>query len=284
MHWTDLHIRNYLKLLDRAPMRLTKQSITLFFATVFFVLGGCHLDSLTGPIIVADVEDEFYIDIWEKLEPGKRSFQLKIETIEEENCLNYSIDFDFQKTGYSLEVSLNDILVPADCQPGDATAKALVNTGMLSPGYYDLLIGLRNTVLNEGQVLVSGDRYFLKSDKENGIIFLHKELMRVPEKAIWGYVVFEEGQDEQIAGDFIADLKEISTEGNYNNGYYGYFTISNSAEKISVTDRPSTFNIKSFIFQFEEDKEQLISLLTNYREDHPDNIRIKLVTYEGKEL
>lgn len=252
---------------------------------LFGVVGGCDLAKVGDAIIVSDVEDEFYIDMWESLSSanGDRRLILKIESIEPEACLNYSIDYQFERDGNRLLVSLNDIIEPTDCQAGEAPVKADIDIGGLPSGSYVMNIDFRNTVENTGQLLVSSESYFLTMKSENGIVLLREELLRVPDNMIWGYVALQPGVDAGIREAFLTDLRAISKapEG-LREGYYGHFTAFSTNGDIFVHEQPTDGTAKTFLLEYTDTQANLKSLLADYRESYEDQLIIKLYNSKGE--
>ncbi len=250
------------------------------------ILGGCDLADVGDAIIVPDVEDEFYVDIWEDLstDNGGRALILKIESIHPENCLNYSIDYRFDRTGNRLTVSLVDLREPADCEPGEAPVTADVNIGSLPSGNYAMNIDFRNTVENSGQLLVSPERYFLTMKTQNGIVLLREELLRVPENMIWGYVALQ-GAEAAAAAAFLEDLQAISDQPTgMREGYYGYFTIHSADSEVFVQDQPMDGSARTFLLEYTGTQNNLKGLLADYRLQYGDQLPIRLMNAKGEVL
>lgn len=246
-------------------------------------MASCDLADPKDAIIVSDVEDEFYIDMWERLDDG-RNFVLKIESIKPVTCLNYRIDYFSNRNGNRLTVSLNDIIEPTDCKPGEAAVKADVPIGSLPSGNYALDIDFRNTVVNKGQLYVNSESYLLTMKTENGIVLLREELLRVPNDLIWGYVATQQGANEAAAQNFMTDLQGISNQAiGLRVGYYGHFTI-NESEKVFVPHQPTDGSAQTFLWQYRGSESVLKSLLADYRSSYGNDLEIKLFNSKGETL
>lgn len=249
------------------------------------LLFSCDFDSQNDPIVVPDVKKEFYIDIWEELLPQERRFWLLIETIEPENCLNAHIAYDLDQFGNAIEVSLDDIILPADCQAGQAAATSELDLGVLNTRTLDLKINLKNTVFNTGQLQVGYDAYEILMPAPEGIQFKHKKLMRVPNAAIWGYVSYGETTMAAAAQDVINDIKGISYTVDYPEGYYGYFSIGADSQVTSVRGQPAGSKVKIFIFDYPGNEANLMSLLSQLRSEYPTpDFDIKVWNAKGESL
>ncbi len=254
----------------------------LCYLLLTFCTLSCDFSSLDDAIIVSEVEDEFFVDLWENLDGlYGRELVVKIESIKSEKCLNYRIDYQFSKDGNRLKIGLNSIIIPLDCLPGEAAAKADVNTGSLPNGLYSFNIDLKNTVSNTGQIIVNDDNYTV--DIENkGIVMRRKELVRVPDGAIWGYAAYQQAADQTIATQFVNDLKNISkAPDTYRSGYYGHFIITSDRQ---ITVNGQTALSKPFLFSFQEEEIKLKNLIASYRQMYGNRLTIQFYNSKGEEL
>ncbi|MDX1942448.1 MAG: hypothetical protein SFU99_17930 [Saprospiraceae bacterium] len=247
------------------------------------LMAGCELASPKDPIIVPEVEDEFYIDLWEELNtPTGRALTVKIQSIKNEQCLNYRIDNFVSKTGNRIKVSINSIISPSDCIPGAAPVKADANAGSLPFDTYDFDIDFKGLVVNNGYLSVNGESYVLDMKSEHGIVVVRDELLRVPDNAVWGYVTYT---NENLANNFINDLQSISkTLSGQRAGYYGHFTISPLDGKVFVHQQPTTSLVKTFLYRFDGNESTLNDLVTAHRQSYGNQISIKLLNAKGKEF
>lgn len=262
-----------------------KTRLKLLPVVCVMFLAACNFDSQNDPIIVPDVKKEFYVDIWEELLPQERRFWLLIETIEPENCLNASIYYDLDQLGNSITVSLDDIIVPSNCEAGQAPATADLDLGVLNTRTIDFKINLKNAVFNSGALQVNYDSYEVLMPAPEGIQFKHKKLMRVPNTAIWGYVSYTDNSQAAAAQDVVNSIKGISYTVDYPEGYYGYFSIGADSQITSVLGQPAGNRYKIFVFDYPGDKANLTNLLNDLRSMHPaPAFDIKLWNAQGESL
>ena len=93
---------------------------------ILFISSGCNLSSLEDTVVVPDVDDEFYLDLWEVLSPEGRFLEFRLRTIANEPCLNTSINYTFQQTNRELSISINEILREEGCEEGEMDSSRLV--------------------------------------------------------------------------------------------------------------------------------------------------------------
>ena len=240
----------------------------------------CGLDNLNDPILVTDVEDEFYIEMWEALSPSQRTLYLQIRTIQNDTCLNTTINTTLLKLGNELALEVNGINQPEDCLEGLAPAKGEEVVGALHEGSYNLEINLQNTVFNAGQLEINQNRYFLNMDTENGINIPSSVLLRVPENSFWGYIDY--GPNELDALAFIESLEQFATRPNLSIGYYGYYTVKNDPNDwIEITNQPNSNRLASFLLTYEDENEATIKdLIEGFRSANP-SLNVNVKNYQG---
>ena len=256
-----------------------------YFLVLTFLtfITACNLDSIDEPFIVAEVEKEFNLDLWEDLRPNGRVLQLIIETIEDEDCTNYTIDYNYLPSSSKFDISILDIVPPADCNEGQAPARTIVDLGRPSAGFHELDIDLKNTVFSYGQISVAENSYKVNMEEEKGIIFLRRELLRVPENTIWGYIGVQDVSDIQIADSFVAEINDKGLQRTYDSGYYGYYNI-NLDGQVNMDTNFESENLKTFILEYDGADIDLEELAQTYRNAYGDAIELKIYTDEGKEI
>ena len=265
-------------------MRPHLAKLTVGLWVFYLMAGGCDISSDKEPIILPDVKDEFYVDLWEQLgTPGGRRLIVQIESVENKKCLNNRIDFFATRNGNRLKVSISRIIEPNDCVPGEAPVKANADIGSLPFGLYGFDIDFKGVVANKGTLTISSESYLLKMKTEHGIIVVRDELLRVPESAIWGYVAYRQSTQTTAAERFLSDLRAISTPfSDTRPGYYGYFTINPLDGNLSILNQPTDAVVLTFLFQFNGQNADLKKLTDLYRKD--SQLEIKLLNARGEEF
>lgn len=246
------------------------------------LLGACKLDSLGDPIIVPDVEREFYIDLWEELYPESRELVFQIETIQAQDCENATISYNLNRIGNTVKLSLNAISTPGDCQQGPAQIFASAPAGRLNGGLYTVKADLKNTVFNEGQLTITGDAYYLDMNTDYGFIFRHKSLLRVPEQTYWGYITYETPEQETLASNFISELQAGSIQHNFLEGYYGYFSVE-SNDHVNINEKALEGVVhKSFIFKYDGSGASIRQQINAFRLAHGAGIPVHVFNAKGE--
>ncbi len=246
---------------------------------VVFALVGCKLESLQDPIIVTNIEKEFYINLWEELYPNSRNLRIDLQSIKNQDCLNYSIDYKWNAASNQFDLAINDIVSPMDCLPGLGPANAIIDVGDLENQFFKMNIGLGETVVNEGQLLVNSESYTLQMDTEEGIIIPEKVLRRVPNNSVWGFVAYQNSQDLPIASDLLGQLNTFGNPLTLTEGKYGYFSFLDS--KLLVSGAPATGQVSSFIIEYEGEQKAIQEVVDNFRASHAGSVTLKVFTSSG---
>lgn len=237
----------------------------LRFFGIFVGIGmcSCNLSSIDTPVVIAEVDEEFNLEIREELSSGENSFVLEIESIKQKGCLNYSIDKFYVQQGNKLNVFINDIIQPLDCVAGEAPAKTFIDLGQVGSGIFNLRIDLKKTLFNEGQIIINDDDFSVLMRSENGIKFRHSKVLRVPKNYVWGYIQFKQ-ENQELSRDFFTELETEARKINPEQGYYHYFEIDKN-NLVSVKGQPDEGVIQSFIYSGPDNHLAFQAILEKYR-------------------
>ncbi len=258
---------------------------TLFLPVLFLVLllsPSCDLADLDEPIVVSQVEKEFVVSMWEALSPSGRSFELRVETLKPSDCLNTSIATQSRRIGPSLRLSLLAIAEPESCDPGSRPARAAASYGRLDPGFYELAIDLKETIVNEGSMVVFGDRYELRMNSLKGLELEATTLRRVPDGLIWGYFSSDDAQTSTYAA-FLDAIGPYVEPVDLLPGEYGYFSIKEQRKEVVLPEAPETDFLEPFAFRFSgEDTQAFQQVLRDFRAQQAAGSSLLINTWEGR--
>ncbi len=252
-----------------------------FFIFLILALGNCQKSEL-GPSVIINIEDDFYIDMFEDISNGGNVFNITVKSIQNQDCLNAIIDYSIYSDENQITLSINDILEPASCIPGSAPAFVSIPLDNINEQNYYVQINLKDVVTNSGNLSVSSDDYYLKMNTENGFEVSHDKLYKIPQYTVWGYVGYEDENLKSESENFIKDLENISSnisfsEG-YNAGYYGYFSISED-RSISLEEEVEDKLHNTFIFHYDADYQDINDLISSYCNSNPD---MNFYVFNGK--
>lgn len=240
-------------------------------------ISACDKSSSKDKII--DVDKEFNIQLWEKLDDEGGKLQLVVSTIREQSCGGSKIDMTMNPINNRLIVTIKSIIYPQTCNGGFQPIVDTLTMGNIPEGHYKLNINLKDIILNDGALTVEKGRFNVSMTKDDGITLSNSELFRVPKGTIWGYVSHDNGQESKNI-KFFDNLSKIATPLSISNGNYGYFVIdSNKNVDIKANFDSKKPNIRKVFYTLNKPITELEALVQEYKTQGLD---IKIMTSNGK--
>jgi hypothetical protein len=240
------------------------------------MLGGCRKDSKNTDTLIF-VDKEFNVFLREQLDEQGGKLQLGLSSIENLTCGGTRINYANDVKDAQLTLTLKGFLYPTTCNSVPEPAKDTVTFGQLKAGNYTININLGSTVVNKGTLAVSENSYSILMQKENGIRFMVRELMRIPAGTIWGYVGYDESQAAQHA-EFAASLDRMVRPIDLPQGNYGYFSIGTNLD-INDAYFSSKSTVRRVLFKLTGTNKALQDLVQRHRAAGLD---LKIYTSDGK--
>jgi hypothetical protein len=232
---------------------------------------------LNSKEIIVDVDKEFTVQPWERLDDFGGGLQLNVATIKNEECGGTSINHDARTIGTKVKVTLLNLTYPTNCgtvAPARDTIKmptVPINTT------FDLEINLKDVVTNAGKLKVEDGKYTLTMTNENGIVMQSKQVLRVPQNAFWGILAHDSGNDK-VATQMLDSLKTIATPISMANGDYGYFSVDNGKLTVKTKAVLTKQSQQAILFRL-NNKAALPNVIQNFR---TAGLEMWLLTSEGK--
>ncbi len=199
-----------------------KTQLCLLLMCLLAAGNGCRTEDGPNPNGIVQFPDTFEISFHEEIDSLTRSLVLDVNTLRYYECKNYSIATEKDYQDGVLEISLKDVLPPADCVSGNAQARDTISLGYLIFGEQPIRFQIKSVIENNGVLEVTPERYTLSMDTENGLQIKRYELMRLPENLIWGFISYQNSQATQL-NNFFDDLNAITSPANLLDGDYAYF-------------------------------------------------------------
>ncbi|MEL6944940.1 MAG: hypothetical protein AAFO82_19975, partial [Bacteroidota bacterium] len=218
------------------------------YTGILFFIVACGKQVQEPSVLLADVDDEFKIEMWEVLNEESRNLEFLLETIAEQACENQYIRANLDANNQRFILNIEEITKPQpeECVAKKTTAKGSSEFGEIQGGVYELEINLKSEVINKGSLLISQEKYEIQMDSDFGFYLPHPTLYRIPENTIWGYISYDNQSDETIASDFIRRISEFTAPANLQKGYYGYFELG---EKIELQNQPEEAHWAAFLLR-----------------------------------
>lgn len=250
---------------------------------LLLLVQACNTDKTESPVLDTEIEKEYELDLWENLNNQTRSFQIRANTIKNQDCLNYFIESSINRTGNHIEINLGKPQITSICDRGIGTAKSSLDLGTVSNGTYPCTIKLGQIVPSTGRLVVSSSSFFLSMPTPIGFRVLHNTLLRVPDNTIWGYIGYE-AVAQPVVVQFFDDLAGISQSNDLPKGYYGYFNLlENGSIELGSTQVSTDRPIQPIVRRFSANENDLEKLIQSYRDKYGQSILIRLRNTAGKE-
>ncbi len=186
------------------------------------------------PDIVVSVAPEFTIDLYEQrgATDGKATFGLWIESIAAYTCANPQIEATATVVGDLININILGVQMPNPCISDSAKARRFLPIGVLQDGDYKikLTLGPVDAIVNEGTITVKEGVFTLTLPDVQGIDIQEYVLRSIPESMVWGYAATPDQSALNAADQFLAQVKNVTTESLLPPGFYGYFTVSGTGQ------------------------------------------------------
>jgi len=255
--------------------------------TILLFLSACSRPTDDTNILI-NIENEFTVSLIETLSPEVNPLNLRVATIELQDCSNYEIANSSTTTQESVVASIDYIQEPENCIPGLHPATSDISLGKLDNGSYLFQLNLeKGSIINEGTLTINDDQYSIELDTDHGIHFPVKTLNKIPGNYIWGEVNIAPNAPNDLMDELMAEINQITEESTLPSGEYGHFKIDNDLDFNFTTNKFISFSpdeTKSFILKLTDTSEALKDIVENFRETFSDKIDIQLITSEGEVL
>jgi hypothetical protein len=257
--------------------KFTKKVLLILGIAGSLLLNSCDKNSNKDKII--DVEKEFNVQLWEKLDDDGGKLQFVVSTVKEQSCGGTHIDMNMNQFNSRFVVTIKSLIYPRTCSGISAKVSDTLTIGSYAEGTYKMNINLKDIVLNEGLLTIEKGKFSMSMDKQDGISVSSTELLRVPSGTIWGYVSYDNGQEAKNI-KFFENLGKMATPLSISNGNYGHFVIdANKNVDIKTSFDTKKQNIKKIFYNLNKPNIELENLILEYR---AQGLEIKMLTYNGK--
>lgn len=233
---------------------------------------GCSVSDNNRPILVPDIEDEFYLRLCESFSSTEKGVNLHIETIENDTCLNGIVLADIQQELGVYNLLIDGVASAQECESGSAPFVSILQLGSLPNGIYFINANLQNTIFNTGALTVTDTKYILSVENSKGIVVKHEVLNKIPDNIIWGSLLFTDPEEQNEINNLQQMIADTGIFHDLPAGYYGHFSIDD--DDVALHPTISFSNNKpyqrDFVFKFTGDWNTLVTLANELRLDYPN--------------
>jgi len=253
----------------------------LFFIYIAFgCLGSCSLIEDPEEITIVNIGTDYFLEVSQKLSQGPNPFQIDISSIDKDHCQNSSISLSTIHHGQDITLNLKDIIDPAKCIPLEESVKAEVDLN-LEVGLYNINVSLKDITQNRGILEVTGERFKMELETENGIVVLRQEIQIIPDGYFWGQFKINDIQDLSSVKSFLIELQKEHLDNDLNDGNYGYFELKGGHIVFDAEEVGSL--VENFIFKEQHSFLEVRKTVSDFNERHP-SIDIELFHSSGDRL
>ena len=254
-----------------------KLRFTLLCIAAVFFLTNCHKNVGEKETIV-EVEKEFSLQPWEQLDENGGRFQLRVATLATQECGGTRVNYYASIVGYKAVVTLRSLAYPALCGASEPAHDTIDVGGLQQNATYEFQINLKDVVFNKGTLYVEPDKYTLEMQKEDGISLSTKQVLRVPQGAVWGFIGNDAAQDK-LGTQLLDSLKTVAPPLSMSNGNYGYFNVNGTGFDIYAPFSTTKPNIRRFLLRLNGSRDELVAKLNKFRSS---GLECLLFTSDGK--
>lgn len=224
------------------------------------------------------------IEIFENLDNGLRSVQLRCVTDSIFPCANFLIEYDLSTTSNTLALTFTRISDLTFCLDGFAPAAAIVILGALVNISYDFSITVDRVTVSAQLILTDSTIQILNGDSTWTNI-VRSILYRVPANTIWGEAGYNDPVLRDSALTFFDSLESLgATPDTLSTGHYGYFFIDSTNAIDSILGLgPSigTDSLFSYIYNYTGDTTALSNLVQAYENQSGNLVKVNIITSDG---
>jgi hypothetical protein len=232
-------------------------------------------------LLVINVAKEFEIQLLEKLSPENNEFELIITTLNSQSCINAEIAYSDNQTADKVGIRIDGVSNPVDCIPGVGPVSEYVSL-LLDNGSIAIDISLKNEVVNSGTLNLFSDRYSINLETHHGIEYSSKEIKRIPEELIWGYIASEDQATQNNITEILSSFNSTSGFSNIelSKGDYGHFSIDNDSKISGQSIAEHIQDADEFIFYSTKSISDIQQLVDSIKSEYP-LLEIFMVTTNG---
>ena len=222
----------------------------------------------SGDDMRIDVRLDFNVRPSENIMPDGRHIDLSLRS-NYDKCPQAQIitKENFQNNVIHLEIE--EIENPDTCYSSHRKIGKVIHYGIIPNGTYDVKITLSGVIENNGSLTIDEDRIHFELDEEQGIQVDQKEVLRIPDNSLWGYVATNRADLSSPFVKLKTMLSTIATDRNLKEGVYSPFTVDDRGEvKVNV----GNFNFsRGFCLEYHGDYSDIEAIMTDVRSQFPDD-------------
>ncbi|MDR2969608.1 MAG: hypothetical protein LBV32_08400 [Tannerellaceae bacterium] len=269
-HWKDMFAKyDFLEWVEMSYKRYTLADETI---------DGGYEEGVTA------IDSKIHINLVEDYKTAPRTFRLHCATEKAYSSGSNPIIVAKELSASMIDLSFKgvaEIGMTADIGP----ARAYIDLGALAEGTYTLNL-YNGDVKQTATLIVTAESYSIEMADNDTFGFKHKQLNRIPDNTIWGYVAYHQASTSTLVESFLNDLTGAgAVKKAYRPGYYLHFEIDESGDIVQpVPGTTGHYFDRLFVYDYQGDLANIDRLVEQYALGHESEMSIMLYTESGEEF
>lgn len=195
---------------------------------------------------------------------GNREIMLILETDRSLNCGSAIIQGGATVSVGSIVVEVSGITTPPNCAYNPRRATRSFSAGKLGNGVYELTIKNGNHH-SKGTLTVTQQKVSITLVQTENITLGGSDIMRIPDGALWGNVMYARPDQVALADSFTEDLQQKgAAKLSLPDGEYHYFTIRSGVLTVAYNGVNLYLYRKDFLYTYPGITDSLQRFTTDY--------------------
>lgn len=163
-----------------------------------------------------------------------RHTALFVSTVQEYECINYEIEFQYTQTTQHRHIAFTGIYVPSTCATAIGPATAYILLGEMDTDRHDVLFDIDKDLLKTAFDVDDSSIHVVVEEGETELLdFVEYTMKRLPEDYVWGYIIARSSANQNSFDDFFDKLWNTGAlPQDLPPGNYGFFRITEDKEMI----------------------------------------------------
>ncbi len=228
----------------------------------------------------AEIDSPIVVQMVPDYNNPSKNIELICKTEKIYPCCNFTLKSKVSNRFKNISIEFKYVIIPDMCLTTFGPAVTTIKLGNLSKGAHKFKT-IVNDVISEGELIVTDEKYVLKIENPKEIVIAKETLNKIPKNTIWGTIGYHEKASESMVNTFLDSLQILgATPSKYLPGDYHAFYIQENGEILNEPALEYWFS-KRFIFDFSNNIKSIEELLTRYKENYWDKLRIAIYTSDG---
>ncbi len=244
----------------------------------------CSCVSEPEEVTFFNPDQEFIIDLNQKLSPDGPHLVFEIYSVDRFNCLNAHINSDLHLSENSIDLNIENFEIPENCSVITNADGGIINTEVatgntsifLESFIYNMTVSADDLFHNTGFLYAQNNKYSLELNTNDGITIGRSSIYKIPDNHAWGWI-----NTQGTSVDILDGLSPfVHKSSSLNPGDYGLFTI-NGNDHLSIIDTPQNLETT---FIYEVDNEDGLRDYVQYIKENYSDLELEITLSNGDQF